>query len=342
VLEGDAPIKLRRAARLAQQASSVASSPVKTKKGVKRKTTVDNAPPQQLGTSWQEIDPSVYLAAGPKRRREEASSASGGGPGSEEEYISALKDLLVDHAELSDTHLHMKHCREEKAEPQQRMMRVSKELAGLGTLLPLHRSSSIFVRYDEKHTNLWRALIVGPEDTPYDGGCFLFDVYFDVMYPTKPPKVLLRTTGGGRIGFNPNLYADGTVCLSLLGTWQGGKGESWDSQISTAFQVLVSIQSLIFVAKPWFNEPGYEAQMGTTTGDAASDDYNRRIRDGTVKYAMVDLLKSPPPEFADVIKRHFKLRQQHVVKTAEAWAAARNATLHKSDVATLKQLLDAL
>jgi hypothetical protein len=37
--------------------------------------------------------------------------------------------------------------------------------------------------------------------------------------------------------FNPNLYNCGKVCLSLLGTWAGGQGESWDAQASSAFQV---------------------------------------------------------------------------------------------------------
>jgi len=39
--------------------------------------------------------------------------------------------------------------------------------------------------------------------------------------------------------------------------------------------VLVSIQSLILVPKPWFNEPGYEATMGTRQGDDASASYNK-------------------------------------------------------------------
>lgn len=38
--------------------------------------------------------------------------------------------------------------------------------------------------------------------------------------------------------FNPNLYADGKVCLSLLGTWHGGDAtEKWDPQHSNLFQV---------------------------------------------------------------------------------------------------------
>ena len=38
--------------------------------------------------------------------------------------------------------------------------------------------------------------------------------------------------------FNPNLYADGKVCLSLLGTWHGGdSSEKWDPVRSNLMQV---------------------------------------------------------------------------------------------------------
>lgn len=59
--------------------------------------------------------------------------------------------------------------------------------------------------------------------------------------------MLLLTTGGGKVRFNPNLYKSGKVCLSLLGTWGGSAGEIWDKTASSAYQVLVSIQSLILV-----------------------------------------------------------------------------------------------
>ena len=39
--------------------------------------------------------------------------------------------------------------------------------------------------------------------------------------------------------FNPNLYKDGKVCLSLLGTWPGAQGEQWSKQISTIIQVRI-------------------------------------------------------------------------------------------------------
>ena len=42
--------------------------------------------------------------------------------------------------------------------------------------------------------------------------------------------------------------------------------------------MLVSIQSLILVPDPYFNEPGYEGQMHTAQGRASSKAYDRNIR----------------------------------------------------------------
>lgn len=66
-----------------------------------------------------------------------------------------------------------------------------------------------------------QALIMGSNGTPYAHGAYLFDIHFEDNYPNNPPKVNLTTTGSGSIRFNPNLYACGKVCLSLLGTWRG-------------------------------------------------------------------------------------------------------------------------
>ena len=64
-------------------------------------------------------------------------------------------------------------------------------------------------------------MIAGPDGTPYAGGLFEFDCFMPIVYPNSPPLMYLKTTGGGTVRFNPNLYADGKVCLSLLGTWEG-------------------------------------------------------------------------------------------------------------------------
>ena len=53
--------------------------------------------------------------------------------------------------------------------------------------------------------------------------------------------------------FNPNLYNCGKVCLSLLGTWYSGRDEGWIPNLSTIKQVGISIQSIILVENPFFN-----------------------------------------------------------------------------------------
>ena len=70
----------------------------------------------------------------------------------------------------------------------------------------------------------------------------------------NPPKVKFCTLDG-HVRFNPNLYACGKVCLSIIGTWSG---PGWTSCL-TLSTVLVSIQSLLN-ENPITNEPGFEKE----------------------------------------------------------------------------------
>jgi baculoviral IAP repeat-containing protein 6 len=139
----------------------------------------------------------------------------------------------------------------------EKLKRLIQEVGTMSTSLPLYLESSIFVRVDESRLDVLQALITGPTGTPYANGCFQFDIYCPPEYPKAPPLVNLQTTGGGSVRFNPNLYNCGKVCLSLLGTWKGAENEKWNAKTSTLLQVFISVQSLILVEEPYFNEPGY-------------------------------------------------------------------------------------
>jgi len=47
----------------------------------------------------------------------------------------------------------------------------------------------------------------------------------------------LETTGRHTVRFNPNLYNDGKVCLSVLNTWHGRPEEKWNAHTSSFLQV---------------------------------------------------------------------------------------------------------
>ena len=89
-------------------------------------------------------------------------------------------------------------------------------------------------------------MITGPVDTPYEHGLFVFDVRLPPDYPASPPVFHYLSQCSGRL--NPNLYEDGKVCVSLLGTWAGRGNEVWTSK-SNVLQVLVSIQGNFFRCK---------------------------------------------------------------------------------------------
>ncbi|KAF1748227.1 hypothetical protein GCK72_024694 [Caenorhabditis remanei] len=199
-----------------------------------------------------------------------------------------------------------------------RTKRIAKELASIANALPLNASNSIYVCYDEGRVDIIKVLISGPDDTPYANGLFEFDIFFPTGYPFSPPKCAFLTTGSGNVRFNPNLYNDGKICLSILGTWEGRPEEKWNPYCSL-MQVLVSIQGLIFVKDPYFNEPGFERYQGTERGDEYSRKYNLQIEHATLNYAIREQLRKPSDHFKEVIEKHLWLKREAILKQARAW-----------------------
>lgn len=195
------------------------------------------------------------------------------------------------------------------------IQRIVKEIKNIqGNNLP--KDPLIHYTYDGDKMQYGTFLIAGPVDTPYENGLFLFDIYYPPEFPNVPPHVLLKTTGGGSVRFNPNLYACGKVCLSLLGTWNG---PGWDPKESTLYQILLSISSLIFIDKPYFNEPGYEKNINTAHGEKTSTEYNEKLMPSTIEWAMIDMIRNPPPGYEEIIKTHFKYKGCKIIETIDGW-----------------------
>jgi baculoviral IAP repeat-containing protein 6 len=243
----------------------------------------------------------------------------------EREYIEIMQQMQFDSADLSGTYQHYyKAQATDFASSKERVLRLAAETGNLSTSLPINLESSIFARMDEKRMDMMTAMITGPSNTPYSNGCFLFDIFFPKDYPNVPPNVWLRTTGNGSVRFNPNLYNNGKVCLSLLGTWSGAEGENWNKDTSTLLQVLVSVQSLILVPEPYFNEPGYERTMHTPEGRRQNRNYNENIFEQSIRWAMINQLRNPAYGYEEVIKAHFYLRKDAIFKEIEAWMETYN------------------
>ena len=182
----------------------------------------------------------------------------------------------------------------------------------LPTLISFH--SSAFLIVDEDDVSFMKLLVIGPSDTPYEDGCYIFDIFIPPTYPSYPPSVNLKIVDNFPFRFNPNLYDNGYVCLSLLGTWEGSNDERWDADSSSILQLILSIQSLIFVANPFYNEPGY-----LQTNEQQSNLYNLNIRQGNVEHSIINMLKKPSPFFNEIISTHFNLKKDKIVAMMRDW-----------------------
>ena len=117
----------------------------------------------------------------------------------------------------------------------------------------------------------WEAVIFGPDDTIWEGGCFNLTLEFTEQYPNKAPKVKFIT----KI-FHPNVYADGQICLDIL-------KHMW-SPVYDVSSILTSIQSLLTDPNPNSPANNTAAKMYTTN----YQEYSNRVRQ-CVEQSQLDL-----------------------------------------------------
>uniref|UniRef100_A0A9J2P7U7 UBC core domain-containing protein n=1 Tax=Ascaris lumbricoides TaxID=6252 RepID=A0A9J2P7U7_ASCLU len=115
----------------------------------------------------------------------------------------------------------------------------------------------------------WQATIMGPPESPYQGGVFFLTIHFPTDYPFKPPKVAFTT----RI-YHPNINSNGSICLDILRS-------QWSPAL-TISKVLLSICSLLCDPNPDDPLVPEIARIYKTDRDR----YNQLAREWTQKFAI--------------------------------------------------------
>ena len=169
---------------------------------------------------------------------------------------------------------------------------------------------NIHIYYDDENIMQLYVLIIGPQNTPYEGGYYFFNIKFDESYPTNPPKCKFETING-KIRFNPNLYENGKICLSILGTWSG---PGW-KPVMTTKSILLNFQTLLH-EYPIINEPMYN---NLNVNDIKSTNYNMMLKYYNYKFAILEMYRKKNfyPFFNDIIKKHFKDNLQKNISNIE-------------------------
>ena len=106
--------------------------------------------------------------------------------------------------------------------------RIGKELENLKADPPANCSAGP-IEDDIFH---WQGTLMGPTDSPYEGGVFMMNIKFPADYTFKPPKVTFET----KI-YHPNINSSGGICLDIL-------KDQWSPAL-TISKVLLSICSLL-------------------------------------------------------------------------------------------------
>jgi len=122
---------------------------------------------------------------------------------------------------------------------------------------------------DEDDWFVWQATILGPVDSPYEGGIFVMDIQFPELYPYKPPKISFST----KI-YHPNINASGGICLDIL-------KDNWSPAL-TISKVLLSICSLL-------TDPNPDDPLVLDIADMYKNDiekYRRTAKLWTIQFAM--------------------------------------------------------
>lgn len=139
--------------------------------------------------------------------------------------------------------------------------------------------SGIYLNYDESNLTNMNLMIVGPSETPYQGGFYIFDLKFTEKYPFNPPNVVFKSYSNTD-RMNPNLYTGGKVCLSILGTWNGPPWTPMMNIVSLALDLQIRLNKY-----PLQNEPGYENDTNNLTPD-----YNKFIEYKNIEISVIRTL----------------------------------------------------
>ena len=170
----------------------------------------------------------------------------------------------------------------------------------------------IYIHFNEENMLQANAMIIGPEDTPYENGILFFEINFPTNYPFSPPLIYYYSYSRYRI--HPNLYVGkssnnhlGKVCLSIINTWAGPR---WTT-IMHIGSVLLSIQSLL-CKNPLQNEPGFENEIGIK-----NDTYNRLVEYDTFYHLILNNGFKIPTQymfFENTIKEHLSNKKEIILK----------------------------
>lgn len=115
----------------------------------------------------------------------------------------------------------------------------------------------------------WDLTLFGPEDSPYEDGIFNGYIKFPINYPNDPPEVVLYNF------FHPNVYENGTVCISIL---HKGEDEYGYESISERWSPILKVPSIMISIISMITDPNFESPANIEASKLWRENYEEYKR----------------------------------------------------------------
>jgi ubiquitin-conjugating enzyme E2 N len=149
------------------------------------------------------------------------------------------------------------------------IMIASKRLAKELEKMKIQKEPDIEVKVSKNNDRYVLLQLIGPKDTPYEGGIFYIEFFFPDEYPACPPKARFLT----KI-YHPNIDKIGRICLDIL-----------KDQWSAALQLIkIGLSLIVLLSTPNLNDPLETKVAGHFRLNPK--DAEKTAREWTKKYAI--------------------------------------------------------
>eukprot|EP00286_Rhodomonas_abbreviata_P000679 CAMPEP_0181290298 /NCGR_PEP_ID=MMETSP1101-20121128/1340_1 /TAXON_ID=46948 /ORGANISM="Rhodomonas abbreviata, Strain Caron Lab Isolate" /LENGTH=167 /DNA_ID=CAMNT_0023394575 /DNA_START=61 /DNA_END=564 /DNA_ORIENTATION=+ len=129
---------------------------------------------------------------------------------------------------------------------------------------------------DDENIFNWELMIIGPDNTLYEGGFFNAKLEFPSDFPNAPPVMTFTT----KI-WHPNVYEDGKVCISILhppGEDQFNEHES----ATERWRPILGVESIIVSVISMLSDPNDESPANIDAAVMWRNDkaaFKKRVRE---------------------------------------------------------------
>eukprot|EP00918_Siedleckia_nematoides_P040651 GHVU01088221.1.p2 GENE.GHVU01088221.1~~GHVU01088221.1.p2 ORF type:complete len:166 (+),score=39.13 GHVU01088221.1:847-1344(+) len=121
----------------------------------------------------------------------------------------------------------------------------------------------------------WRVCIPGPRNTVYQDGYFSATMTFPEAFPNEPPVMRFETPM-----FHPNIYPDGTVCISILhppGEDQFNEQETADER----WRPIIGVEAILTSVILLLSDPNLSSPANVDAARMMKDDpeeYKKKVK----------------------------------------------------------------